>query len=133
MIVINTGTISRHFEKHREKEIIFSKIQTCNSDIDKSMRAYKVLCLAKKLTKEYSCNNEITHEIDIHRANHEFIYIISKLETNKVKMGIKKSIELNGLALDNYMHLYEQKILAAIWFNENELINSNQKEPTSII
>lgn len=48
-------------------------------------------------------------------------------------MGIKKSIELNGLALDNYMHLYEQKILAAIWFNENELINSNQKEPTNII
>ena len=38
MIVINTGAISRHFEKHREKEIIFRvlwwlselKIQLCH-------------------------------------------------------------------------------------------------------
>lgn len=128
MIVVNTGAIARHFKKHREEENRLSRMQTYDSHIDKSMRQYKVLCLAKKITEELSDKNGIVHEADIDEANYKIIYIISKMKTNEGKMGIKRPIKLNKLILDNYKYMYEQEILATIRFNEDQLINSNKKK-----
>lgn len=82
----------------------------------------------EKITEELSDKNGIIHEVNIDESNYKIIYIISKTKANEERMGIKRPIKLNKLILDNYEYMYEQEIIATIWFNEDQLINLNKNK-----
>lgn len=128
MIIVNTGAIARNCRKYIEERSRLSRIQTYDSHIDKGMRTYKMLNIAKEITEEFSNKNGILHEIDVDTANINIIYIISKMTANKGHMGIKGRIDVKDFLIqEGYENKFKREVFNIIMRNEDKLIDANRR------
>ena len=128
MIVVNTGAIARNCRKYIEERSRLSRMQTYDSHIDKGMRTYKMLNIAKEITEELSNKNGILHKIDVDTANINIIYIISKMTANKGHMGIKGRIDVKDFLIqEGYENKFKQKVFNIVMRNEEKLIDTNRR------
>lgn len=128
MIVVNTGAIARNCRKYIEERSRLSRMQTYDSHIDKGMRTYKMLNIAKEITEELSNKNGILHEIDVDITNVNIIYIISKITANKGQMGIKRSIDVKDFLIqEGYENKFKREVFNIVMRNEDKLIDTNRR------
>lgn len=128
MIVVNTGAIARNCRKHIEERSRLSRMQTYDSHIDKGMRTYKMLNIAKEITEELSNKNGILHKIDVDTANINIIYIISKITANKGHMGIKGRIDVKDFLIQaGYENKFKREVFNIVMRNEDKLIDTNRR------
>ena len=125
MIVVNVGAIARNCEEYIEERSKLSRMQTYDSHIDKGMRAYKMLNIAQELTEELSNKNGVLHEIDIDAINVNIIYIISKMRANGGQMGIKGSVNIKDILIqEDYEDKFKREVFNVVMRNEEKLIDT---------